>query len=81
MHWQSLAPVASGDTISLNHVKSRSAKRISAALPPWNRKLAQTRPAAWKCHQLRPSPHGYAAEQRDELAVLALAGRDRGLAD
>jgi len=29
----------------------------------------------------RPSPHGYAAEQRDELAVLALAGRDRGLAD
>jgi hypothetical protein len=33
--------------------------RISAALLPWNWKLAQTRPATWECHQLRPSPYGY----------------------
>jgi len=32
--------------------------RISGALLPWNRKLAQTRLAAWNCRQQQPRPHG-----------------------
>jgi hypothetical protein len=39
-----------GDTIGSNHGESRSAMRISAALRPRNRELAQTELAARECH-------------------------------
>jgi hypothetical protein len=42
-----------------NHGKSRSAKRISAALLPWNWKLAQTRARRLRVPSAAALPDGY----------------------